>query len=69
MRKRVGWYVAREMWRNGKDTAFIAEYFGRDEAHIYNGLLVHGGGKHKRIVDHSPPVCHFNIVKHKARLP
>lgn len=66
MKRRVSWIAARKMWRNGKDTSFIAEYFGRDEAHIYNGLLAHSAGKNRYVANHSAPLKHFNIVTHKG---
>lgn len=62
-RGKISWYMARQMWRNGKDTAFIAEHFGKDEAFIYNGLLAHNAG-----LDHTggiaSPTPNFNIVRH-----
>lgn len=56
------WRRARLMWRNGKDTLFIAQHFGISEARIYNGLS-HGRGSQPLTIRSPSP--RFNIVTHK----
>lgn len=58
---KINWRLARQMWRNGKDTTFIAEYIGVSEARIYNGLSKGRGENYERDMRKAPS-AHMNIV-------
>jgi hypothetical protein len=62
---KINWRLARQMWRNGKDTAFIAQELGASEARIYNGLAKGRGLNYEMDMRKSPSPS-FNIVRGPA---
>lgn len=58
---KINWRLARQMWRNGKNTAFIAKSLGVSEARIYNGLA-RGRGENYEADMRASPSPHFHIV-------
>lgn len=61
----INWRYVRSMFKNGKDTAYIAETYGVSEARIYNGLAAGKGMSTKFDPELRSPSPNFNIVTHK----
>ena len=59
---KINWRLARQMWRNGKDTAHIAAELGVSEGRIYNGLSK-GRGLTYEADQRKAPAKNFNVVR------